>query len=186
MSIENNRITTYPMKGTMDAKVSDAKTKLLDDEKELAEHFTIVDLLRNDLSIVATNVQVDKFRYVETIKTNHSELLQTSSKISGELLPDYQKKYGDLLMSLLPAGSISGAPKEKTIQLIKEIEDFDRGFFTGVFGVYNGQSLKSAVAIRYLEQRENQLYFFSGGGIVSHSRVENEYNELLDKVYLPI
>jgi para-aminobenzoate synthetase component 1 len=186
ITIDNNTITTYPMKGTIDASLPNAENILLNDEKELAEHYTIVDLLRNDLSIVATDVRVEKFRYMELLKTIDKELWQTSSEITGTLLPEFRSNYGDLLMALLPAGSISGAPKKKTIDIIKETEDFDREFFTGVFGVYDGSRLQSAVMIRYIEQTHGKKIFYSGGGIVSHSEAHKEYQEMIDKVYLPI
>ena len=82
--IENNEILSYPMKGTIDATLPDAENRLLQNHKETCEHYTIVDLIRNDLNIVATRVQVKRFRYVEKIHTSQGEILQTSSEISGQ------------------------------------------------------------------------------------------------------
>ena len=127
VKIEGNTISSYPMKGTIDAGIQDAETVLLNDRKELAEHNTIVDLIRNDLSMVSKNVRVEKFRYIDKIKTHEKELLQTSSKICGDLPPDWKKHIGDILITMLPAGSISGAPKKKTVEIIKEVENYDRG-----------------------------------------------------------
>lgn len=186
VKIEDGIISSYPMKGTIDAGIPNAKEILLNDEKELAEHITIVDLIRNDLSIVAKNVYVDKFRYIEKIKTNEKELFQVSSKIVGELEQNYNEKIGEIIFSLLPAGSISGAPKKKTIEIIRSAEIDNRGFYTGVFGIFDGNNLDSAVMIRFIENKNGKLIYRSGGGITYLSDVNLEYQELIDKVYVPI
>ncbi len=183
--IINGKIFSYPMKGTIDAGKPNAMNKLLNDEKELAEHYTIVDLIRNDLNRIAKNVRVDKFRYVEEIKTIHGCLLQTSSLISGQLQDDYHENIGDLMFQLLPAGSISGAPKKKTLEIIHEAEQYERGYYTGVFGYFNGTNLDCGVMIRFIEKQGNQLVFKAGGGITVNSDMDVEYNELINKVYLP-
>ena len=184
--IKENKIYTYPMKGTINAQIPNAKQIILDDKKELAEHTMIVDLLRNDLSIVSKKVTVEKFRYCEKIKAGDKELIQVSSKISGKLEDNWEKRIGNIITSLLPAGSITGTPKRKTVQILEEIENYDRGYFTGVFGVYNGITLDSSVIIRYLEKdSNNNLTYKSGGGITSDSNVNNEYQEMCDKVYIP-
>ena len=185
IEIKEYKILTYPMKGTIDANIKDAKKKILEDEKELAEHTMVVDLLRNDLSIVSSNVKVEKFRYVDKIKAGKKELLQVSSKISGELHYAWQNKIGDIITSLLPAGSITGTPKKKTVEIIKEIENYDRDFFTGIFGVFDGDSLDSGVMIRFIEKSDGKLIYKSGGGITCDSKLESEYNEMIDKVYIP-
>jgi para-aminobenzoate synthetase component 1 len=143
-------------------------------------------LIRNDLSLVAKNVKVDKFRYVEKIRTNNKSLLQVSSRISGELPGNYEENIGSILFDLLPAGSISGAPKKKTLEIINEAENYKRGYYTGVFGVFDGKNLDSAVMIRFIERVGEELYFKSGGGITYMSKPEQEYQELIDKVYVPI
>ncbi|MEA1915501.1 MAG: aminodeoxychorismate synthase component I [Campylobacterota bacterium] len=185
INIENNKIYTYPMKGTIDAGILNAQAKILANEKEMAEHTMVVDLLRNDLGIVASNIQVEQFRYIDKIKAGKKELLQVSSQISGELQEDWQDNLGDMLLSLLPAGSITGTPKKKTVELINDIEHYDRGFYTGVFGVFDGQSLDSAVMIRFIEKTKEGLVYKSGGGITLDSTVKSEYQELIDKVYIP-
>jgi len=186
IQIRGNKISSFPMKGTIDAAIENAEKKLVEDIKEISEHNTIVDLIRNDLSMVAKNVKVEKFRYIEKIKTHESELLQTSSEISGELPSNWNESIGDIIFKVLPAGSISGAPKKKTIQIIHEVEGYTRGYFTGVFGYFDGNSLDSAVMIRYLEKQGDKLVFKSGGGITYYSECEQEYRELIDKVYVPI
>ncbi|MCB0805861.1 MAG: aminodeoxychorismate synthase component I [Bacteroidales bacterium] len=186
ISTYTNTISTYPMKGTIDASIAQAERVLMTDPKEIAEHNTIVDLLRNDLNMVAERVKVESFRYVEKIRTHEKEILQTSSKISGQLKPAWQNNIGDLIFKLLPAGSISGAPKKKTVEIIEDAEADERGYFTGVFGYFNGVDLETAVMIRYIEQNDNRMVFRSGGGITSFSVCEKEYSELIDKVYVPV
>lgn len=186
VKIGNGIISSYPMKGTIDANIPDAKEIIINDEKEFAEHVTIVDLIRNDLSIVSKNVRVDNFRYIEKIKTNEKELFQVSSKIVGELPINYNENIGDIIFALLPAGSISGAPKKKTIEIIQEAEIDKRGFYTGVFGIFDGYNLDSAVMIRFIENKNGKLIYRSGGGITYLSNVNLEYQELIDKVYVPI
>ncbi len=182
--IKDNIISTYPMKGTIDATLPNAKEIILNDEKELAEHVMIVDLLRNDLSMVATNVRVKKFRYTEVISAGDKKLLHVSSKISGTLEHNWQDKLSDILIKLLPAGSISGTPKKKTVELIEQIEEYNRGFFSGIFGIFNGQTLNSAIMIRFLQKQNNQLIYKSGGGITQGSIAQKEYQELIDKIYI--
>ena len=186
IDIHNNKIFTYPMKGTIDASIKDAQQIILEDKKELAEHTMAVDLLRNDLSIVSSKVKVEKFRYVDKIKAGDKELLQISSKISGQLDSKWQDSIGDIITSLLPAGSITGTPKRKTVEIIKNIENYDRDYFTGVFGVFDGVSLDSGVMIRFIQKNEDgSLVYKSGGGITSDSNLDSEYQEMINKVYIP-
>lgn len=186
VKIKDRRISTYPMKGTIDAAVPDAHKKILENPKEKAEHLTIVDLLRNDLSRVAQDVKVDRFRYIEEVVTHEKTLLQVSSEISGRLPEDYHRQLGDILCSLLPAGSISGAPKAKTVEILGNAESHQRGYFTGIFGYFDGRDLDSGVMIRFIERQGDQDIFKSGGGITTQSNAEEEYQEMIDKVYVPI
>jgi para-aminobenzoate synthetase component I len=183
--IQDDIIRSFPMKGTIDASLPEAEIRILADAKETAEHITIVDLIRNDLNMVATAVEVTRFRYVEKIVTNEKSLLQVSSEISGNLPMDYQSCLGTIFSKLLPAGSISGAPKKKTLQIIREAEVYERGFYTGVFGYFDGQKLDSGVMIRFIKNENGNLVFCSGGGITANSNPLTEYNELIDKVYVP-
>jgi len=163
VKIKNGMIYSYPMKGTIDASLPEAEQVLMGDKKEAAEHATIVDLIRNDLSRVAEHVRVDKYRYIDVL----------------------QKHIGNILDAMLPAGSITGAPKDKTMEIIHEAEGYDRGFYTGVMGIYNNGELNSAVMIRFLENDGIGTYFKAGGGITSKSDCRKEYEEVLQKVYLP-
>jgi para-aminobenzoate synthetase component I len=184
--ISDFRISCCPMKGTIDAAIPCAGEKLLADKKEFFEHNTIVDLIRNDLAMVSTNVTVSRFRFLDRIHTNRGDLLQTSSEITGDLHPDYRTRPGDILLRLMPAGSVTGAPKEKTVEIIRAAESYDRGFYTGIFGFFNGKSLTSAVSIRFIEETAEGLVFKSGGGITALSEVESEYREMLKKIYVPV
>ncbi|MEM8526626.1 MAG: aminodeoxychorismate synthase component I [Bacteroidota bacterium] len=180
------KIASFPMKGTIDAQLPNARTQLLNDQKERAEHNTIVDLIRNDLSLVAKKVCVEKFRYLDHIKTWDKELLQMSSKVTGRLPNDYASHLGDIFEQLLPAGSICGAPKKKTVEIIETAESYERGYYTGVFGYYQNGQVESGVMIRFIENTGGELHYKSGGGITIYSEVEKEYQELIDKVYAPI
>lgn len=186
IKIKNNKIYSYPMKGTIDAEVPDARSVILNNPKEEAEHYTIVDLIRNDLAQVSTQVEVKKFRYIDEVKTQDKTLLQVSSEICGQLADDWQSGVGDLLLRLLPAGSISGAPKKKTVEIIQENELDKRGYYTGIAGVFDGDSVDSCVLIRFIEQRGKQLFFRSGGGITYRSIEQEEYDELIQKIYVPV
>ena len=215
--IKGGRIYSYPMKGTLDASLPNAEKQLMEDRKEAAEHATIVDLIRNDLSRVAENVRVDKYRYIDVLHTNKGDILQTSSEISGRLPEDYPHHLGEILDAQLPAGSITGAPKDKTMQIIQEAEGYDRGFYTGIMGIYDQGELNSAVMIRFIEEETSpvdfeadgeknfnasegkgdeasegkrdeasrKLYFKAGGGITSKSDCRREYEEVIQKIYLP-
>ena len=189
---ETGEIATFPMKGTLDAGIEDAEAKLRADRKELYEHTTIVDLLRNDLSTVADQVRVERFQYIDRIrKADDSGILQMSSEIRGQLPSDWKETLGDWFFRLLPAGSICGAPKPRTLQIIQEAEKKlheggGRGFYSGVCGVFDGKSLTSAVMIRFIEQVENGKFVFkSGGGITHLSDARKEYEEIYQKIYVP-
>jgi len=184
--IKGETISSNPMKGTIDARIPGAHRLLTSDRKEDAEHHTIVDLIRNDLSTIASQVRVNRFKYIERLKTHQGELLQMSSEISGKLPDDFRKSLGDKLFMMLPAGSVSGAPKRKTVEIIKRVENYQRGYYTGIFGHYDGEDLESAVAIRYIERQGEKLVFKSGGGITFQSDWRKEFNELQQKVYVPI
>ncbi|MEO9475148.1 MAG: aminodeoxychorismate synthase component I [Cyclobacteriaceae bacterium] len=185
VKMKDGHVYSYPMKGTIDASVENAEEQILKDPKETAEHVTIADLIRNDLSQIADEVRVTKFRFISEVNTHEKKLLQVSSEIRGKLPEGYQAQLGTLLFKLLPAGSITGAPKPKTVEIIQSTENYDRGFYTGICGHYDGKNLDTGVMIRFIEKQGDQLYYKSGGGITSFSNARKEYQELIDKVYLP-
>lgn len=186
VQVRGNRIASFPMKGTIDADLPLAKERILADVKETAEHATIVDLIRNDLSMVARKVWVERYRFIDTIVTNQKTLLQVSSEIAGIMPENWRETLGDWLFKLLPAGSVSGAPKPSTLEIINRAEGYERGYYTGVAGVFDGENLDSGVLIRFIENSNGQLLFKSGGGITARSEAQSEYREIIDKVYLPL
>lgn len=185
--IENGFISCCPMKGTIDAAETDAEYRIIHDYKESCEHNTITDLIRNDLGMVSERVWVERFRYIDKIVTDRGEILQVSSDVRGELKQGWQSRLGSLILELLPAGSISGAPKPSTVRLIASAEQEKRGFYTGIAGYFDGKVLDSAVLIRFIEEREGgKLFYRSGGGITVNSNAKDEYQEMLAKIYLPL
>lgn len=186
IEIIDNEVFTYPMKGTIDAEIENAAEILKNNVKEKAEHYTVVDLLRNDLSMIADEVTLDEFQKIDFLKTKQKNLLAMSSKISGKLKPEFQDKIGSIMKTVLPAGSILGAPKPKTLEIILEAENYSRGFYTGVCGWFDGQNLDSCVIIRFIEKENDKLYFKSGGGITHLSNFADEYQEMKNKIYVPI
>ncbi len=186
VKISGDRIFSYPMKGTIDASILGAEEIILNSRKEIFEHNTIVDLMRNDLSMAAENVEVTKFRYIDRIHTNQKDLLQVSSEITGRLKKNWRSDLAGMILKMLPAGSISGAPKLKTVEVIKNAEQQERGYYTGVFGIFDGKDLDSAVNIRYIERTSDGFQFRSGGGITALSDPENEFIEMINKVYVPV
>jgi len=185
VKIANGTISTNPMKGTIDANIPNAEAIILSDKKELNEHQTTVELLSDELRSIAKNVRTERFRYVEKVKTNRKTLLQVSSEIVGELASDYLQNLGNIIFSLLPAGSIAGTPKQKAMEILCEIEGIPRNFYCGIAGFFDGKEFDSAVLIRFIEQNNDKFYFRSGGGITIDSICEKEYQEILNKVYLP-
>ena len=185
VKISGGRISSYPMKGTISADIPGAEKIILDDQKEFSEHLTIVDLIRNDMNAVAANVRVEDFRRVEKVNTHEGALLQIVSEITGDLEGDYPGRIGDIIFSMLPAGSVTGAPKKRTLEIIREAENYDRGYYTGVFGLFDGKDMDSAVMIRFIENTEEGMIYKSGGGITVYSDPVSEYREMVDKVYVP-
>ena len=185
VKIEDNHIKTYPMKGTISATLPDAEALLLNNPKEIDEHKKVVALLSKDLAQVALDIDVSRFRYVDVIEKSTGDLLQTSSEIIGTLPNNWQAQLGTLLSKLLPAGSICGAPRESTMKIIAEAETYDRGFYTGIAGVFDGKTLDTCVLIRFIEHIGEKFYYKSGAGITVQSKPESEYKEILEKIYIP-
>ena len=185
VKIEADRIKTYPMKGTISATLPDAESLLLNNPKEIDEHKKVVALLSTDLAHVATDIHVSKFRYIDVIEKSTGNLLQTSSEIIGTLQSDWQAHLGEILAKLLPAGSICGTPREKTMEIIRQAETYQRGYYTGIAGIFDGESLDTCVLIRFIERIGGKFYYKSGAGITAQSKPESEYKEILEKIYIP-
>lgn len=171
-----------PIAGTFrrtgdDARDSELAKRLLEDEKENAEHIMLVDLARNDLSRNAGQVQIEFLRQIQY----YSHVIHMVSRVSAEVTPgtDVLRLFADTF----PAGTLSGAPKVRAMQLIDEIESHSRGVYGGCIGYIglNGE-LNQAITIRSFLSCGNRLYFQAGAGIVAHSVPENELQELNNKL----
>jgi para-aminobenzoate synthetase/4-amino-4-deoxychorismate lyase len=181
--IEEGRIVTRPMKGTMPrgldvAEDAEAAARLQQDEKNRSEHVMIVDLLRNDLGRICTmgSVRVDDIFSVEKYAT----LLQMTSTVSGVLRPGLS--YYEIFKAMFPSGSITGAPKIRTMQIIRKMEQGPRGIYTGAIGyIAPDRSATFNVAIRTLVMKDGVACMGVGGGIVADSEPEEEYRECLLK-----
>jgi len=181
--VEQGRIITRPMKGTMDRGLdatedTQAAIRLQNDEKNHCEHVMIVDLLRNDLGRVCTmgSVQVNDIFSIEKYET----LLQMTSTVSGTLRPGLT--YYDIFKGMFPSGSITGAPKIRTMQIIRELEKTPRGVYTGSIGYMSPDGSSTFnVAIRTIDLCESHAHMGVGGGIVADSNPHDEYNECLLK-----
>jgi len=176
-------ITTRPMKGTMPRGLDLAEderqsTRLQSDEKNRSEHVMIVDLLRNDLGRICTpgSVHVDGIFSIERYAT----LLQMTSTVAGTLRPGLS--WYAIFRALFPSGSITGAPKIRTVQIIRELESHPRGVYTGCIGhIAPDSSATFNVAIRTLELTNGIAHMGVGGGIVADSHPADEYRECLLK-----
>jgi len=180
---ENREITTRPMKGTTSRgfdmqEDSLAALWLQNDEKNRSEHVMIVDLLRNDLGRICEtgSIHVDGLFSIEKYQT----LLQMTSTVSGTLREDI--RYYDIFKSLFPSGSVTGAPKVQTMEIIQELERAPRGVYTGTIGFIapQGKSVFN-VAIRTLVMKDGHAQMGVGGGIVADSDPTDEYRECLLK-----
>jgi para-aminobenzoate synthetase/4-amino-4-deoxychorismate lyase len=177
--IQDGRITTRPMKGTMSrgldlAEDQQQTARLLSDDKNRSEHVMIVDLLRNDLGKICSmgSVRVDQLFSVERYRT----LLQMTSTVSGELTPGLN--FGDIFRAIFPSGSITGAPKIRTMQIIRELERHPRGIYTGAIGhISPSGDATFNVAIRTLVLHNGIATMGVGGGIVADSDPASEYRE---------
>ncbi|WP_461629481.1 anthranilate synthase component I family protein [Labilibaculum euxinus] len=182
IEIKNKKAYIHPIAGTFrrtgDAlKDAELAKELLKDEKEQAEHVMLVDLARNDLSHDAQNIKVETFCEVQYF----SHVIHLVSKVSGELPDDYNPF--QLMGDTFPAGTLSGAPKYRAMQLIDEYEPTARGFYGGCIGSlgFNGE-VNQAIMIRSFMSKDNQLYFQAGAGVVEKSKEENELNEVGNKL----
>ena len=183
---EDGIISCFPMKGTIDASIPNARDLVLNNKKEEEEHRATVNSIISELELVSNDVRVSRYRYIDKLSTSNKSLFQVSSEIQGELKNEFKRSFGQLFTKLLPAGSIVGAPKQKALDIISQVEGYTRGYYTGVCGVYNGKTLDSCVLIRFIEQTPNGFVYKSGGGVTLSSDALTEYNEIKDKIYVPL
>ena len=172
----------HPIAGTYKRTGDDASDlakagELLNDAKENAEHVMLVDLARNDLSIYSKNVHVKSYKQIQF----YSHVIHMVSNVCGELRPDFNAF--EALIGTFPAGTLSGAPKHRAIQLIDDLENDARGFYGGTIGfVGQKNELNQAIIIRSFLSKNNRLVYQAGAGIVESSNEENELNEVFNKI----
>lgn len=183
VKLENGILHTFPLAGTRPRGKTETEDKKLEEElladpKELAEHNMLVDLGRNDIGRVSEfgTVCVEKYHCIE----RYSHVMHIGSTVRGEIAKD--KDAVDALRSVLPAGTLSGAPKIKACQLINDLEKNKRGIYGGAIGYldFTG-NMDTCIAIRIAYKKNGKVFVRSGAGIVADSVPENEYQECINK-----
>lgn len=184
VKVQDGRVTTHPIAGTRRRGKTEAEDlamekELLDNEKERAEHIMLVDLGRNDVGRISTpgSVRVDSLMHVE----RYSHVMHIVSHVSGQLAP--QHSVYDALRAVFPAGTVSGAPKIRAMQLVAECERERRGIYAGAVGYisYTGV-LDVAIAIRTMMVKDGVAYLQAGSGIVFDSDAQDEHDETINKM----
>jgi anthranilate synthase component 1 len=183
VKLKDNKVYTFPLAGTRPRGKTEKEDKklekeLLNDKKELAEHNMLVDLGRNDIGKISEigSVKVDKYLSVEKF----SRVMHLGSTIEGKLRPDLDSL--SAINSILPAGTLSGAPKIRACEIINELENNKRGIYGGAIGYMDlSGNLDTCIAIRIAFTHNNKVFIRSGGGVVADSDPENEYQETLNK-----
>ncbi len=182
LTIKKDEATIYPIAGTFrrtgnDILDAELAKKLENDPKESAEHVMLVDLARNDLSRHCTQVQVKAFKEVQY----YSHIIHLVSKVTGKLQTDADPFF--VVGDTFPAGTLSGAPKYKAMELIDRYENAGRGFYSGAIGYmgFNGD-FNHAIMIRSFMSRNNILHYQAGAGIVADSDPQSELNEVNNKI----
>ena len=183
VKLENGVLHTFPLAGTRPRGRTDAEDRaleaeLLADKKELAEHNMLVDLGRNDIGKISKfgTVQVEKFHTIERF----SHVMHIGSTVRGEIRAD--KDALDAIEAVLPAGTLSGAPKLRACQLIGELENNKRGIYGGAIGYIDFPgNMDTCIAIRIVYKKNGKVFVRSGAGIVADSVPENEFEECLNK-----
>ena len=183
VKLEDGILHTFPLAGTRprgksEKEDTELETELLADEKELAEHNMLVDLGRNDLGKISKfgSVVVEKFHSIE----RYSHVMHIGSTVRGEIRPEYDAL--NALEAVLPAGTLSGAPKIRACQLIEELENNKRGIYGGAIGYidFTG-NMDTCIAIRLAYKKNGKVFIRSGAGIVADSDPDKEYMESINK-----
>lgn len=183
VKLDGNKLYTFPLAGTRprgktDEEDHELEHELLDDEKELAEHNMLVDLGRNDIGRISEigSVKVEKYLSVEKF----SHVMHIGSTVTGQLRSDLDSLAA--IESILPAGTLSGAPKIRACEIINELEDNKRGIYGGAIGYIDlSGNIDTCISIRIAFARNNKVFIRSGAGIVADSIPENEFEECLNK-----
>lgn len=183
VKLENGTLHTFPLAGTRPRGATDEEDKVLEaellaDEKERAEHNMLVDLGRNDIGKISEfgSVQVEKYMEIERF----SHVMHIGSTVKGTIRSDLDAL--DAVDSILPAGTLSGAPKIRACQIINELENCKRGIYGGAIGYidFTG-NLDTCIAIRIAYKKNGRVFIRSGAGIVADSVPANEYRECINK-----
>lgn len=183
VKLENGELHTFPLAGTRPRGATDEEdkaleTELLHDEKELSEHNMLVDLGRNDIGKISKfgSVEVEKYMCIE----RYSHVMHIGSTVRGEILDS--KSALDAVDAILPAGTLSGAPKLRACEIINELENNKRGVYGGAVGYIDFRgNLDTCIAIRLAFRKNGRVFVRSGAGIVADSVPENEFNECINK-----
>ncbi len=183
VKLENGVLHTFPLAGTRPRGVTEEEDlrleeELLADEKECSEHNMLVDLGRNDLGKISRFGSVEVENYMEILRYSH--VMHIGSTVRGMIRPDRQSL--DAVDAVLPAGTLSGAPKIRAMEIINELENNKRGIYGGAIGYldFTG-NLDTCIAIRTAYKKNGKVFVRSGAGIVADSVPENEYRECLNK-----
>ncbi|WP_299517580.1 anthranilate synthase component I family protein, partial [uncultured Flavobacterium sp.] len=180
--VKNGEAEIHPIAGTFKRTGNDENDaiqakKLAEDVKENSEHVMLVDLARNDLSRNCNQVKIEKYKEIQFF----SHVIHLVSKVVGKLKPE--AKTVDLVASTFPAGTLTGAPKHKAMQLIEKIENTNRSFYGGAIGFidFNG-NFNHAILIRTFLSKNHHLHYQAGAGIVESSSEESEMQEVYNKL----
>ena len=183
VKLENDKLYTFPLAGTRKRGETEAEDQrleqeLLADEKERAEHNMLVDLGRNDIGKISRIASVEVVKYMEIERFSH--VMHIGSTVTGTIRAD--KDAVDAVDAILPAGTLSGAPKLRACEIINELEDNKRGIYGGAIGYldFTG-NLDTCIAIRLAFAKNGKVYVRSGAGIVADSVPEKEYEECINK-----
>ena len=181
--LENGRLTTFPVagsrpRGLTEEEDQELEADLLSDEKELSEHNMLVDLGRNDLGRISRFDSVEVTKYMMIHK--YSKIMHICSQVEGDIRDDCDAL--SAIESVLPAGTLSGAPKIRACEIIEELESEERGVYGGALGYldFTG-NMDTCIAIRMAVKKDGRVYVQAGGGIVADSIPENEYQESANK-----
>ena len=183
VKLVDNQVYTFPLAGTRPRGKTDEEDRLLEedllaDEKELAEHNMLVDLGRNDIGKISEIGSVKVNRYMDIVRFSH--VMHIGSTVEGILRDDYD--YLSTIDSILPAGTLSGAPKIRACEIINELEDNKRGIYGGAIGYIDlTGNLDTCIAIRIAFARDKKVFIRVGAGIVADSVPENEFVECNNK-----
>ena len=183
MKLEGDTLHTFPLAGTRKRGATPQEDEelergLLKDEKELAEHNMLVDLGRNDIGKVSTIGSVQVEDYMQVLRFSH--VMHIGSTVAGTIRPDLDAV--DAMDSILPAGTLSGAPKIRACQIIHELEGGNRGVYGGAIGYLDfAGNMDTCIAIRLAYKRGDKVYVRSGAGIVADSVPESEFEECINK-----